>query len=197
MADEPLIFYTNPKSRGSIARWMLEEVGAPYRTVSIDYGPAMQDPAYLAINPMAKVPALTHGDRVITETAAICLYLADAFPEAGMAPPPADRAAYYRWMAFGAGPLDAALTNRGLGVVVPPDKQGFVGYGDFDRVVRTLETALSASPYMAGEAFTTADVYTGSQIGFALRFGAIEPRPVFADYWARITARPAYARASA
>ena len=197
MAHSQIVFYTNPKSRGSIARWMLEEIGVPYRTIVLDYGAPLQSPEYLEINPMAKVPALVHGDRVVTETAAICLYLADAFPEAGLAPPPGERAAYYRWMAFGAGPLEAALTNRGLGVVVTPEQQTFVGYGDFDRVVRTLEGVLRTSPYLAGDAFSAADVFTGSQIGYALRFGAIEANPVFATYWERVTARPAYTRSTA
>ena len=102
MADE-LVFYTNPRSRGRIVRWMLEEIGQPYRTEVLDYSTTMKAPAYLAINPMGKVPALRHGDAVVTEAAAICAYLADAFPQAKLAPPPGDRlrAPYYRWMFFG------------------------------------------------------------------------------------------------
>src|SRR5579863_5971550 len=98
MSDE-LVFYTNPMSRGRIVRWMLEEVGAPYRTEFLDYGGRMKAPDYLAINPMGKVPAITHGGVAVTEVAAICAYLADAFPEAGLAPPSGSKARgpYYRW----------------------------------------------------------------------------------------------------
>src|SRR5271154_4323343 len=118
---EALVLYTNPRSRGRIARWMLEEVGQPYRTEVLDYGTTMKAPAYLAINPMGKVPALTHGDAVVTEAAAICAYLADAFPQAGLAPAPGTplRAPYYRWMFFAAGPVEAAVSNKALGFVVP------------------------------------------------------------------------------
>ena len=90
MADE-LVFYTNPQSRGRIARWMLEEVGQPYKVEVMDYASTMKGPEYLAINPMGKVPALRHGDAVVTESAAICAYLADAFPQAGLAPPPTSK----------------------------------------------------------------------------------------------------------
>ena len=128
MADE-LTFYTNPMSRGRIARWMLEEVGQPYRTVILGYGPPMQAPDYLRLNPMGKVPTLVHGETVVTECAAICAYLADAFPAAGLAPEPARRGAYYRWLFFAAGPVEAAITNQALGVEVPEERRGMVGYG--------------------------------------------------------------------
>ena len=108
MADD-LIFYTNPMSRGQIVRWMLEEVGAPYEPRILDYGTTMKDTAYLAVNPMGKVPAIVHDGKVVTECAAICAYLADAFPAAGLAPDPADRADYYRWLFFTAG---SAPTRR-------------------------------------------------------------------------------------
>src|SRR5579863_1352119 len=113
MAND-LVFYTNPMSRGRVIRWMLEEVGQPYRTEVLDYATTLKAPEYLAINPMGKVPALRHGDTVVTETAAICAYLADAFPAAGLAPPPGHklRAPYYRWLFFTAGPLEAALSNK-------------------------------------------------------------------------------------
>ena len=114
MAEE-LVFYTNPQSRGQIARWMLEEVGAPYRVEPVRYGDEMKSPSYRQINPMGKVPAIRHGDQVVTETAAICAYLADAFPEAGLAPPVDQRGAYYRWLFFGAGPLEAAVANKTIG----------------------------------------------------------------------------------
>jgi glutathione S-transferase len=189
-------FWTNPRSRGAIAHWMLEEVGAPYRTHVLDYGPPMKDPAYLAINPMGKVPAIRHRGQVVTEGAAICAYLADAFPQAGLAPPQDQRAAYYRWLFFGAGPLEAAVTNRALGVEVPAERRGMVGYGDFDTVLAALEHAVTATPYLAGEAFSAADVYTGSQIGWGLMFGTIPERPAFRSYWDRISDRPARARAN-
>jgi glutathione S-transferase len=192
-----LILYTNPMSRGRIARWMLEEVGAAYEAVIVPYGPEMKAPAYRAINPMGKVPALRHGEVVVTECAAICAYLADRFPEAGLAPPPGERGAYYRWLFFGAGPLEAATTDRALGVVVPEEKRRMVGYGSFEEVIDALEGALEARPYLAGERFTAADVSTGSQIGWGLRFGTLPARPAFEAYVGRITARPAWGRATA
>lgn len=192
-----MVFYTNAMSRGRIAHWMLEEVGAPYRTVYLPFGPPMKAPEYLAINPMGKVPSLRHGEIVVTECGAVCAYLADAFPEAGLAPPPGERGAYYRWMFFGAGPLEAAATNQALGVEVPPERRGMVGYGSLGLVIDTLEAALAAAPYLCGARFTAADVYTGSQIGWGLQFGTIEARPSLVDYAARITARPAWARAKA
>jgi glutathione S-transferase len=195
MADE-LVFYTNPMSRGRIVRWMLEEVGHPYRTEILGYD-TMKAPAYLAINPMGKVPAIRHGDAVVTECAAICAYLADAFPAAGLAPPPGDRlrAPYYRWLFFAAGPFEAAVTNKALNVVVPEGRERMVGYGRFDDVMNVLEAAVSRSDYLVGDGFTAADVYVGSQIGFGLTFGSIEKRPAFERYWARINARPAAVRA--
>ena len=194
-----LTLYTNPMSRGRIARWALEETGQPYEVRLLAYGPAMQAPDYRALNPMGKVPTLVHDGAVITEVAAICAYLGDAFPEAGLAPAPGTpaRAAWFRWLFFGAGPLEAAVTNRALGWDPPEDRRGFVGYGSFDRVLDTLEGVLSAQPYLAGEAFTTADVYVGSQIGYGLAFGTLPDRPAFRAYWTRLLARPAQARATA
>jgi glutathione S-transferase len=196
MRDE-LIFYTNPMSRGSIVRWMLEEVGQPYRTELLEYGTTMKAPAYLAVNPMGKVPALRHGDIVVTEGAAICAYLADAFPDAGLAPPVGDRrrGPYYPWMFFGAGPLDAAVTNQALGIEVPAERRGMVGYGSLAEVVSALEAALSGQEYLVGDRFSAADVYVGSQISWGMIFGTIEKRPVFEPYVKRITSRPAAVRA--
>jgi glutathione S-transferase len=198
MPDE-LVLYTNPMSRGRIARWMLEEVGQPYKTEVMDYASTMKAQAYLAINPMGKVPALRHGDAVVTETAAICAYLADAFPEARLAPPPGDRlrAPYYRWLFFSAGPVEAAISNKALGFVVPPERERMMGYGNFALVMETLEAAVTRGNYLVGDSFTAADVYVGSQIGFGLMFGSIEKRPAFEHYWQRISARPAMARAKA
>jgi glutathione S-transferase len=197
MTDE-LVFYTNPMSRGRIVRWMLEEVGQPYRTEVIEYGPSMKAPEYLAINPMGKVPAIRHGEIVVTETAAICAYLADAFPQSRLAPPPGDRlrGPYYRWMFFAAGPLEAAVTNRALGFVIPEGREGLAGYGSFTAVMDTLEGCLSRSDYLVGTSFTTADLYLGAQIGWGMMFGMIEQRPVFERYWQRIRNRPAALRAA-
>jgi glutathione S-transferase len=196
MADE-LILYTNPQSRGRIARWMLEEVGQPYRTEVLDYASTMKGPAFLAINPMGKVPALRHGDAVITETAAICAYLADAFPQAKLAPPPGDRlrAPYYRWMFFAAGPVEAAISNKSLGFAVPPERERMIGYGTFAKVMDALDAAVAPGNYLVGDSFSAADVYVGSAIGFGLMFGTIENRPAFGQYWQRLSTRPAYLRA--
>ena len=195
MAND-LIFYTNPMSRGRIARWMLEEVGASYQTEVVEYGAAMKSPEYLAINPMGKVPALRHGDTVVTECAAICAYLADAYPDAGLAPPIDQRGAYYRWLFFAAGPLESAVINRALGVEVPADKERMVGYGTFTAAMDTLEQAVSGDGYVAGPAFTAADVYIGSHIGWGLQFESIEKRPAFEAYWDRIRDRDALNRAN-
>jgi glutathione S-transferase len=197
MSDE-LVFYTHPQSRGRVVRWMLEEVGQPYRAEVLDYSTTMKAPAYLAINPMGKVPALKHGDTVVTECAAICAYLADAFPEAGLAPPPRDplRGPYYRWLFFAAGPIEAACSNKAMGFAVPPERERMMGYGNYDRAINAVEHAVSASDYIVGNRFTAADVYVGSQIGYGMAFGMIEKRPAFERYWSRLSARPAAKRAT-
>ncbi len=196
MAEE-LVLYTNPMSRGRIARWMLEEVGEPYNAVTLDFAGSMKASDYLAINPMGKVPALRHGETIVTETAAICAYLADVFPESGLAPPPGSRlrGPYYRWLFFAAGPVEAANTNKALGVVVPTERKGMVGYGSQERTLAALEAALSRCEYIAGDRFTAADVYVGSHIGFGMGFGAIDKRPAFERYWALVSARPAAIKA--
>ncbi len=196
MSDE-LVFYTNPMSRGRIARWMLEEVGAEYRTEVLQYGPEMKSERFLAINPMGKVPAIRHGEAVVTESAAICAYLADAFPQAGLAPPPGQRAAYYRWLFFAAGPLEAAITNRTLDLDIPPERESMVGYGTYEAVVDALERAVGATEFVAGSSFSAADVYVGSHIVWGLAFKSLESRPAFANYWSRLENRPAYLRAKA
>lgn len=190
-----IIFYTNPMSRGRIARWMLEEVGVPYRVEIVSLGPA-KSPDLCAVNPLGKVPAIRHGDAVVTEAAAICAYLADAFPDAGLAPPTTERAAYYRWMFFAAGPWEASLTNRSLGVVVPEDRCVSVGYGSHETMLATLEGAVSSADYVAGKHFSAADVYVGSHIAWAMQTGAVEKRPAFGAYLARLAERPAYRRAA-
>ena len=194
-----LVFYTNPMSRGRIARWMLEEAGQPYRTEIMGYGPAMRTPEFLALNPMGKVPVLRHGTAAVSETAAICAYLADAFPEAGLAPPPGtpESAAYYRWLFFASGPLEAGITNNSCGLQVPVEKEAMVGYGNFDRLMDGLEAAVSGTPYIAGETFSAADVYVGAQIGWGLMFKSIQARPAFQAYWERLAQRPAQQRATA
>jgi glutathione S-transferase len=196
MADE-LVFYTHPMSRGRIARWMLEELGQPYRTEILEFGTSIKAPDYLAVNPMGKVPAIRHGDTVVTEAAAICAYLADVFPEAGLAPAPGDRrrGPYYRWMFFAAGPLEAAVSNKAFGFEVPPERRGTVGYGSLADVVNALEGAVSQSDFIAGDRFTAADVYVGSQLGWGMMFGSIERRPAFERYWQRVGTRPAAVRA--
>ena len=196
MADD-LVLYTNPMSRGRVARWMLEEIGVPYAVEILDYASTMKGPKYLAINPMGKVPALRHTEVIITETAAICAYLADAFPQARLAPPPGDRlrAPYYRWMFFCAGPFEAAASNKALGFVVPPERERMMGYGKFETVVKTLEDTLSSVEYLVGNRFTAADLYVGAQIGYGMMFGTLERRPAFERYWQRVSARPAFNRA--
>ena len=194
MSDD-LIFYTNPQSRGRIARWMLEEVGAEYRTEVVEYGKEMKSPPYIDINPMGKVPAISHRGAVVTETAAICAYLADAFPTAGLAPTPEERGAYYRWLFFAAGPLEAAVINKHLGFEVPSDREGMIGYGTYDTVIDVLESELAKADYAAGSRFTAADVYLGAHIGWGFQFGTIEKRPSLVDYFARLEGRPARQRA--
>jgi glutathione S-transferase len=194
---DTLIFYTNPMSRGRIARWMLEEVGHPYETTVLHYESGMKSAAYLAVNPMGKVPAIKHCDTVVTETAAICAYLADAFPDAGLAPPSGNqkRGPYYRWLFFAAGPVEAAVTSKSMGLLAPPDKKRMAGYGSFEETIDTLEQAVSAGPYICGDQFTAADVYVGSQIGWGMMFGSIDKRPAFEDYFGRLSQRPAAVRA--
>lgn len=190
-----LIFYTNPMSRGRIVRWMLEEIGAPYRTEVLEYGTTMKSDEYLAINPMGKVPAIVHDRRIVTEAAAICAYLADAYPDAGLAPSPPERARYYRWLFYFAGAVEAAVINRTLGFVVPEDRERMVGYGTWEAVMNTIERAVAESAYIAGDSFTAADVYCGAQVGWGLQFGSMDKRPAFEAYWARLADRPARIRA--
>ena len=194
MPSPSLTFYTHPQSRGRIVRWMLEETGAPYETMLLDYGTSTKAPEYRAINPMGKVPALRHGDTVVTEAAAICAYLADAFPDTGLAPAPGSplRGPYYRWMFFVAGPLEAAASNHALGFVVPPGRERMMGYGSHAEVLDALEGATKqAGPYLLGERFCAADVYVGSHLAFGMQFGTIEKRPAFVSYCEALDARPA------
>jgi glutathione S-transferase len=196
MADT-LTFYTNPMSRGRIVRWMLEEVGQPYETVVLDYASTMKAPEYLAINPMGKVPAIKHGDVVVTEGAAICAYLADAFPQTDLAPATTDKArgTYYRWLFFAAGPVEAAASNKALGWEAPSDKQSTIGYGSLNHVMDALEFAVGKGPYILGEKFSAADVYVGAHIMWGMQFGTLEKRPAYEAYGARLHNRPAAIRA--
>lgn len=192
-----LTLYTHPMSRGRIVRWMLEEIGQPYEVRVVAYGAEMKSPAYRAINAMGKVPALRHGELVVTECAGIVAYLAETFRDAGLSPQTdAERAAYYRWMFFAAGPLETAVSNRALGFIVPEEKQRMVGYGSYERVLDTLDEALSATTYAAGERFTGVDVYLGSHLMWGMQFGSIEKRPAFEAYVARLVSRPAHLRAT-
>ncbi len=193
----PLTLYSNPMSRARIAHWMLEEVGAAYEVEWIGYGAGMTAPDFRRLNPMGKVPVLVHGAQVVSECAAICAYLADAFPEAGLAPAPADRAAYYRWLFFAAGPLEAAATNRALGFEVAKDQERMAGYGNFDRTMDALELAVTAQDHVAGPVFSAADVYVGSHVIWGLDFKSIEDRPAFRAYADRLRDRPAKQRADA
>ena len=196
-SDDEIVFYTNPMSRGRIARWMLEEVGRPYRTVVLDYGTTMKAPEYLAINPMGKVPAVTWRGVTVTECAAICAWLADACPEAGLAPALDDpaRGSWLRWLFFAAGPVEAAVTAKALGLLAPADKAGMAGYGSFEQVVDALEGAVSGGPWILGDRFSAADVYVGSQIMWGLQFKTLPERDAFKAYAGRLAARPAALRA--
>lgn len=190
-----LTFYTNPMSRGRIARWMLEEVAQPYDSVLVDW--AGKPAALLEANPLGKVPTIVHDGAVVSEAAAICAYLAEAFPAAGLAPRGQERAPYLRWMFFTAGPLEGAMIDKVLGVEVPAGKRGMVGYGDFAQAVDTLEHAVSAHDYIAGDRFTAADVYVGSAVGWFTQFGLLEKREAFMRYLDRLHERPAMQRAAA
>ncbi len=196
MADT-LTFYTNPMSRGQIVRWMLEEVGQPYDTEILDYASTMKQAPYLAINPMGKVPAIRHGDVVVTECAAICAYLADAFPGAGLAPPVNSkaRAPYYRWLFFAAGCVEPATSNKAAGFIPSEQHKRMFGYGSYEQTLDALEGAVSEVEYLAGGKFSAADLYVGSQLGFGMQFGTIEKRPAFEVYLSRLVERPAYVRA--
>lgn len=204
MAD--IVLYSNKMSRGRIVHWMLEELGEPYKIEWLDYGSTMKSAEYLAINPMGKVPALKHGDGVVTETAAILTYLADAFPEKGLIPAHGtpERAAFFRWMFFIAGPLEAATTAKFLNWQAPETTpvgtpaKGFLGFGSLELTLATLEAHLKQNQYVCGEQFTAADVYLGSHLGYSMLFAKTVPtNPAFMAYFKRVTQRPARQRADA
>ena len=192
-----LKFYTNPMSRGQIARWALHEAGADYDQMLLEYDSTMKAAAYLAVNPMGKVPAIDHDGKIVTEGAAICAYLADAFPDAGLAPTADERADYYRWLFFAAGPLESAITNRSMGFEVEPDKEKTVGYGNYDQVVDALDSKFQTDDYVCGARFTMADVYVGAQLVWGTQFGTLPGRDSFLAYAKRLTDRDAYKSAKA
>jgi glutathione S-transferase len=198
MTDK-IAFYHNPQSRGRIVHWMLEEAGAPYEIKVVDFEKKEHKSAeYLAINPMGKIPAIVHRGMVVTECAAICAYLADAFPSAGLAPKLDDptRGTYLRWLFFGAGCLEPAIIDH-MFSRPPPSRPTAMGYGNYADTINTLEAALTPGPFVLGEHFSAADVYLGSAMGWALSLKALEPRPVFVAYLGRIGQRPAYQQAMA
>ncbi|TLY90361.1 MAG: glutathione S-transferase family protein [Gammaproteobacteria bacterium] len=195
MGDE-VIFYSSPFSRGRIVHWMLEEAGAPYRFEVVNLETKDQKrPEYLAVNPMGKVPTIVHRGAVVTECAAICAYLADAFPAARLAPPtdsPA-RGTYYRWLFFGGCSFEPAIIDRMLSRP-PASRPGALSYGCYEDAVETLAKALTPGPYILGRQFSAADVYVCSQIAFAMMMKALEARPLFQEYTERAQQRPAYKR---
>jgi glutathione S-transferase len=195
MADE-LVFFTNPQSRGAMTHWMLEEVGCPYRVEVKQFGADMKSPEYLAINPMGKVPAIKHGNAVVTETGAILCYLADVFPATKLAPPLGERGAYYRWLFFVAGCCEPAMGNKSVGWNPDtPDLQGRLGYGSYERTMETAAKAVDGRRYIAADHFTAADLYMASFLHWGMMFGVIEKRPAFEAYVAPHVARPAAVRA--
>jgi glutathione S-transferase len=193
MAD--LVFYHNPQSRGRIVRWMLEEIGQPYETEVIPYD-QMKSERYLAIHPLGKVPALKHNGHILTECAAICTYLADVFPTAMLGPSAEEKADYYRWLFYAAGPLEAAISNQAMGWMPTPERERMFGYGNFERAIAAVDELFSLRDYVCGNRFTAADVYVGSQIMFPLQFGMLPERESFLKYRDRLQARDAYKRAT-
>ena len=188
-----LELFTNPHSRGQIAHWMMEEVGQPYETRWVKWGPEGNKSAdFLAVNPMGKLPALRHDGKVVTEAAAICLYLADAFPDAGLKPGSEGLADYYRWMLFAAGPIEQAITTKAMGWEVSADRKSTLGFGDFEDAVGALEAMLKDRKFVCGDVFTAADVYVGSQVDWGMLFGTMPTRPAFEGYAERLRGRKAY-----
>jgi len=192
-------FYTNPMSRGQIVRWALHEAGAGYEQVLVDWKDKPQ--AFLAANPMGKVPTIVHhaeeGDRVVTEAAAICLYLAEMHPEAGLLPNDAETADYYRWTLFAAGPIEQSITSRALKFEPRPEQEMLAGWGSFERTIDAIDAKLEGAVWICGERFTMADVYVGSSIDWGMTFGIIPPRPALVAYAERCQSRPAYKAAKA
>jgi glutathione S-transferase len=197
MAD--LTLYHASPSRSSIVRWMLEELGEPYDVHVLNLGNSEQaKPEYLAINPMGKVPALKHGDAVVTEVAAICTYLADAFPGAGLNIPVGDprRGPYLKWLFFSPSCIEPAVTDRAFPRKEEPQR-GALGYGDFDTVMSVVARAVEPGPHLMGEQFTAADIVLGSMLRWGMMFDLLPKRLEFVAYVGRLEQRPALQRATA
>lgn len=193
-------FFTNPMSRGQIVRWALHEVGADYETELVDW--QAKPEAFISANPMGKVPTIVHHDgdhiHVVTECAAICHYLAEMHPDAGLLPDRHEKADYFRFLFFAAGPVEQAVTSRAMGWSVDdPQKQGMLGFGSFERAMDTFETLLADRDFVCGDRFTMADVYVGAQVDWGLSFGSMPKRKTFEDYAERLRNRPAYTEAKA
>ncbi len=197
MAD--YTFFTNPMSRGQIGRFALHEVNADYEQVLVDWRD--KPTALLAANPMGKVPTIIHhapdGDRVVSEAAAVCLYLAQMHPEAGLLPTESESADYLRWTFFAAGPIDQCITSRALKFEPSPEQEGMAGFGSVERTMNTLDQFLTGRTWVCGEHFTMADVYVGSSVDWGLTFGILPPLESLVAYAERIQARPAYKAAKA
>jgi glutathione S-transferase len=194
-----LTLYHAAPSRSSIVRWMLEEIGEPYDIHRLSLSKEdNRAPEYLAVNPMGKVPALRHGDVVITEAAAICTYLADEFPRAKLNIPIGDarRGPYLKWLFFGPSCIEPAMMDRAF-----PRKEearrGAMGYGDFDTVMNVVAKAVAKGPYIMGDQFTAADVVIGSDLRFGMMFKMLPERGEFTAYTGRLAQRPALVRAEA
>lgn len=194
-----LTFYTNPQSRGRVVRWILEEIGQPYNVKIMNFGIDIKSADYLDINPMGKVPALVHDGSVITEVVAICTYLAEQFPQARLAPAlnSAERASYYRWLFFAAGPLEMALTVKANKWEITKDSAVSVGCGQIQDTLNALVQTLTKQDYLCGDQFTTADLVMSSYIGFHIMLNILEPTPVFTQYVERCKSREAAMRAEA
>jgi glutathione S-transferase len=190
--DTDLTLYHAPRTRSSGVRILLEELGAPHRLEVLDLGSGQaRDSAYLRVNPLGKVPALRHGEALITEQAAIYLYLADLFPERGLAPPIGDplRGPYLRWMVFYGSSFEPAVVDRAL--QREPGPRAMSPYGDFDAVLKTVVDALTPGPYLLGERHSAADVLWGAALGWTTRFKLVPEEPAILAYLARVEARPA------
>mgnify|MGYP001068883709 CR=1 FL=1 len=193
-----LTLYTHPMSRGRVVRWMLEELAIPYETQIMTFGTEIKAPNYLAINPMGKVPAIKHGDTVVTEVAAILTYLADRFPEKGLAPPAhsAERGSYYRWLFFMAGPFEMATAAKAYDWRIDDSNVEAVGCGRLQDVIRALEQALATGPYICGKQFTAADVLVSSYLWWEMMQKNLPPNDLFEEYVNRLESRPASKRAN-
>jgi glutathione S-transferase len=195
VSKSKLTLYHACPSRSSIARWMLEEIGEPYEVELLDLKEGDQrKPSYLAINSMGKVPALKDGDVVITEVAAICCYLADAYSTAKLAPPIGDarRGPYLKWLFFGPSCVEPAMIDKTLGRLDAP--RSTVGWGDYETVVDVLKHALADTPYLLGEQFSAADVVIGADIRWGMKFKMLPELPEFVAYAERLGERPALQR---